>query len=298
MAFSFRPGEESAEDGLKRIARSQIESGLDELRHEELPQAEKVHQVRKRCKKMRGLLRLVRPAFGAYKAENTCFRDAARTLSGVRDRTAVLETLDELEAHFDAELKKAALRPLRTRLEAAHARLDETEVEEKLADMRLVFREALDRVEGWTLDGDGAEAISKGAAKTYKRAVKTMEAAAGSGEADAFHDWRKRTKYHWYHLRLMRKAWPDVLGAYADQAHALSSLLGDHHDMAVLTETARDHLGEEDETYELLAGLCHTRMTIIADETLSLGERLFCEDKSAFRQRTGAIWVAAVSDAA
>ena len=89
-----------------------------------------------------------------------------------------------------------------------------------------------------------------------------------------------------------------MFGAYADQAHALSSLLGDHHDMAVLTETARDHLGEEDETYELLAGLCRTRMTIIADEALSLGERLFCEDKGAFRQRTGAIWAAAVSDAA
>ena len=45
-----------------------------------------VHDVRKRCKKVRGLLRLVRPGLGPdYRRANADVRDAARELSSLRD---------------------------------------------------------------------------------------------------------------------------------------------------------------------------------------------------------------------
>ena len=298
MAYSFKPADESVEAGLKRVARSQIESGLEDLRAEELPQEEKVHQIRKRCKKIRGLLRLVRPCFDGYKAENECFRDAARTLSEVRDASAVLETVDEIENRFADELKKAALKPLRTQLSADRDELDETEIEEKLADLRLVFREALDRVEGWTLSADGAEAVSEGAAKTYKRAVKAMAKAESSGAAEDFHDWRKRAKYHWYHLRLDRKSWPPVLEPYADEAHHLSNLLGAHHDLHVLTEAAERQFGSRDETFELVASLCGARQNSLADEALPLGRKLFWADKNAFEDKLETLWQTSQSEPA
>ena len=52
---------ESLPDGLRRIAREQIGKALDEIADESLPSHAKVHCLRKRCKKMRGLLRLPQP---------------------------------------------------------------------------------------------------------------------------------------------------------------------------------------------------------------------------------------------
>ena len=51
------------------------------------PRSAAVHEVRKSLKKIRAALRLVRPVIGdkSYRRENTCFRDAARPLTEVRD---------------------------------------------------------------------------------------------------------------------------------------------------------------------------------------------------------------------
>ncbi len=60
-----------------------------------------VHETRKRCKELRGLLRLVRPALGSqYGRLNAHDRDAAKELSTLRDAQTLLDTearhLDDL----------------------------------------------------------------------------------------------------------------------------------------------------------------------------------------------------------
>ena len=58
-----------------------------------------VHDVRKRCKKVRGLIRLVRPGLGTeYSRANAEVRDAARELSPLRDAHAMLGTFDDVIA--------------------------------------------------------------------------------------------------------------------------------------------------------------------------------------------------------
>ena len=54
--------------------------------------------------------------------------------------------------------------------------------------------------------------------------------------AENVHEWRKRAKDIWYQLRIVRRAWPALLGETAGQAHVLADLLGDHHDLAMLRE--------------------------------------------------------------
>jgi hypothetical protein len=53
-----------------------------------------VHQVRKLCKKLRGLIRLVRPEFDNFQKEDEFFRDAARELSYVRDAQSIIGLID------------------------------------------------------------------------------------------------------------------------------------------------------------------------------------------------------------
>lgn len=291
MAYSFRLTDESVDAGLRRIATSQIETGLSEIRDEDLSLADRVHQARKRCKKVRGLLRLVRPAFPSYSEENVIFRDAARTLSATRDASAMLESLDALEAHHEGQLRKAALAPLRRALETREADIDRDEAEEKLSDMRLVFREALDRLQDWSLDANGADAFAPGAAKTYKRARKAMKAARKSGEAEDFHGWRKRVKYHWYHVRLMKKIWPPIMKDYAEQAQLLSRTLGEHHDLAVLKQAAPELLGRKDvETAELLDALATTRQETLEADALERGAKLLAEKPSSLAARWASWW--------
>ena len=53
------------------------------------------------------------------------------------------------------------------------------------------------------------------------------------------HQWRKRTKDLWYHLRMLKPMAPAIVGGHADEADELSDLLGDDHDLAILRETLR-----------------------------------------------------------
>ena len=66
--------DEDVESGIRRVAYEQLDKCLDELDDDSLEAHATVHQARKRCKKLRGLVRLVRPALGfAYSIENSWY---------------------------------------------------------------------------------------------------------------------------------------------------------------------------------------------------------------------------------
>jgi CHAD domain-containing protein len=92
MACSLKAGDASLQDGVRRIAVEQISAMLGEIDDASLGRDETVHQLRKRCKKLRGLVRLVRPGFEDDRSENATFRDAARGLSALRDADVLIET--------------------------------------------------------------------------------------------------------------------------------------------------------------------------------------------------------------
>src|SRR5215475_2007881 len=88
------------------------------------PDDERIHSIRKRCKKLRGLLRLVRPSLGdTYERENAYFRDVARALSPLRDVHVTLAAFDAVLAHSDGEVERGRFAPLRQRLMGPDGRL-------------------------------------------------------------------------------------------------------------------------------------------------------------------------------
>ncbi|MFG0333894.1 MAG: CHAD domain-containing protein, partial [Maioricimonas sp. JB049] len=96
MSYRFEQSE-SIPHGLGRIAVEQIDKAVREIKDHALGRHDVVHQVRKRFKKIRGLVRIVRPALGnQYGPINTWYRDAGRTLSEIRDATTLIETFDRL----------------------------------------------------------------------------------------------------------------------------------------------------------------------------------------------------------
>ena len=116
MAYHLRRKDASVQAGVQRIALSQVNAAIEEIDDPALGPHETVHQVRKRCKKLRGLIRLVRSVFPAYEDENAAFRDAARTLSFVRDAEAKAETYDLVTAAFAGRIDRANYGSIRWRL--------------------------------------------------------------------------------------------------------------------------------------------------------------------------------------
>jgi len=294
MAFRIKR-KEQVETSIRRIAQEQIDKAIAEIDDPQLDRHETVHQVRKRCKKLRGLIRLVRPAMEeTYQAENTFFRDAARKLSYVRDAHSIIETFDALAKDFEKHVETSDFAPIREALVERRGRVaeDEVGIDRQLQEFRTQMQAAQQRVDDWTLDDNGFDVVAAGLLKTYRRAQKAMERAYDEPVTDNFHQWRKRVKYHWYHARLLRSLWKPVMRAHRNAADELADLLGDEHDLAVLGATLLqdpEHFAEKDVIESFLA-LVDRRRLELREEARTLGRRLLAEKPKHLRRRLHCYW--------
>jgi hypothetical protein len=286
---------ESVQDGVRRIAGEQIERAIAELQDSDLSRGKAVHQVRKRCKKIRGVLRLVRPALGdRYGKENAWYQRTARSLSVIRDATAMVQTYDAVlrygAEHVDGRVMAPIGRRLRHREEVLLADGDGVGTLLEAVENGLV--QGRERMVAWTVSDDGFAAVSGGLRKTYARARKAMWAIRQEPLPDNYHEWRKRVKYHWYHTRLLRDIWPAVIRARRDETDRLGEMLGDHHNLSVLRDLL---LGEpeafaKEEAVVTFTGLIDRRLREIQTSVEPIGRRLFAEKPKRFVNRLRDYW--------
>jgi CHAD domain-containing protein len=283
---------------VRRIATDQVERGLEELDGED--PNEGIHQVRKRCKKLRALVRLVRAADeDLYQRENAAFRDTARRASHLRDDAAMVEAYEKLAATYAKHVDLASFDPVRDALVARREDAG-TDVDEALTAIRSDLEAARGRIATWELPGDGFEVLAGGLERTYRRSRKRQRDAYAEGSTGAFHEWRKRVKYHRYQVRLLQNAWPAELKARRRELHTLGELLGDDHDLAVLRERLHAEPDEHGGTdlVAALTGLLDRRRATLQVRADHLGARLFAEKPGAFVGRVGAYWEAWAADRA
>jgi len=300
MSYRFHFNE-SVADAAPRVVCEQVDRALAELSARDTDVAGAVHQVRKRCKKIRGVLRLVRGSFaGSYRQENAWFRDLARRLSGPRDAQAMLECFDNLRDALGPDLGRDAFAGVREALVERRSGFHQGgELAAGVGETVAALQAARLRVLGWRVDDQGFAALEQGLARTYRRARKAQRVSYRTPTPEQFHEWRKRVKYHWYHLRLLRAVWPAPMKSQAAEAGQLADLLGDDHDLAVLRDTLRgecDALGDADEV-DALSGLAQRRQDQLRAEAWSLGWRLFADKPRHFCQRLHRYWQAAQYDA-
>lgn len=295
MAYSFKTKDDDLTEAVRRVAASQIDTALEEIADPDLPRSQTIHQLRKRCKKLRGLVRLVRPGFDDYSRENAAFRDIARTLSEARDATASLETLDALEARFGGEVDASIFERHRSALEKRREALDDEEISEALSQAQRELQSARKRSEKWNIEGDPEEILAGGMKKTLKRALTAMKTARRSGETDDFHEWRKRVKYHRYHARLLKHAWPDMIHPWIEAADTLGTELGDHHDLAVFIEETLPELklpAKARKSRAVLEGLMRAEQARLEADSLERGALLLSEPPAALARRFALYWAA------
>lgn len=291
MAYRLRSKDKSVGHAVRRIADEQIGKAIASIDERDRPDA--IHDLRKRCKKLRGLVRLVRPAFSDYAEENAAFRDIARLVSGARDAKVMQDTFDVLVGHCDGQIDRQALDAIRHRFTLERRQeVSSGDAESNLSECRTRLVAARKRVAGWSFDDEGWDALAKGLVKTYGRARKAATQASKDDAPETLHELRKRIKYHWFHIRLLKNLWPEVMTASADCAERLSELLGDHHDLAVFETRLRadpESFGGE-RTVDAALVLAHRRRIRLEHQAAPLIGRLLAEEPKALESTWRELW--------
>lgn len=292
FAFEFR---EPLPVGVRRIAREQLDGAMLGLADPSKRGVEAtVHDARKRCKKVRGLARLVRGAIGpsAFESVNRPVREAAAELSPMRDAHAILATFDRLMASHQQTATGDAFGAVRRELQrrADEATPDAADGAARIAHAIELLWHARNASQEWRLHD--ARVLEKGLRRIYGRGRKALVACRSNGDVDARHEWRKREKDLWYATRLLVDAAPSILTGLQARLDELAEALGDDHDLAVLSELLRsqpDAFGGQAEV-DRAAALAESTAVDLQSRAYRLGATLYAEKPTPYARRVGRYW--------
>jgi CHAD domain-containing protein len=295
MGYVLRT-KERIDVGLRRVVREQVRGAIRDLGARGEERHEGVHEARKRFKMIRAVLRLARGSLGelTFALESTWYRDTGRRLSSVRDAVAMIECLDALERRCGRDLEAAVVAGVRAGLEARLASLAGAEagLDRATAEVTAGLRSALVRLRDWDLRDRGFKTIGPGLERTYRAGRRGMSRALEDPSDEHLHDWRKRAKDHWYHVRLLRPVWPKVMDAYRREMKVLTEALGADHDLALLIPLVQGEpaaFGGEDGARVFL-DRAHRRRAELQDQARVVGRRIYAEKPRTLVQRFQARW--------
>jgi CHAD domain-containing protein len=286
--------DEPVPDGIRRIARGQLDGGREQLAAADDDLAEAVHATRKRLKRLRALVRLSRDAIDepTYEREKLVFRTAGRRLSAGRDAQVLLDTLDDLGERRPGDLPPHITADLRAQLVAdrddALASLRDDGTDEVLA----ALDKARERTARWRFERDGFDGLTPGLRSIYSRGRKRFRAARNDPTPENLHEWRKRVKELWHATQVVCDAHPERLDRFAKRAHKLADALGDGHDLEVLRAYVERHpqtVPHEPSRKALLAAI-EQRSGELRDKALARGRKLYKRKPRKFAQRIENAW--------
>jgi CYTH domain-containing protein/CHAD domain-containing protein len=301
VAYRVEP-DESLQREVRRVAGERLADALvrlDGIANAEPDEiSEAVHEVRKRCKELRGLARLVRPALGKEFAWfNNTVRDAAVELSSIRDAHAILATFDVLRASH-GELGDQRLHKVHTSQAAlaGEATLAVRGGDRRIRRARKLLIKARRRVRRWEVP-DGFDTIGGGLGRTYERGRRAFRDAHREPADERMHEWRKLVKTLWYQVRLLEQTAPSVLTPLIARLDELAEALGDDHDLAVLIEqldgAPRRFGGRKAVKYAVR--LARAQQDELRTRSFRLGATLYAERTTRFVSRMGTYWDNAVT---
>ncbi len=297
--------DESAADGLKRIALGQLDLAIELLRDESqapssVPPEKAVHETRKALKRLRSLMRLLEGEIGSKRAarERAVLRDAAARLAGARDAEVMVSTLDALVRSQPRKLgRRRGVVQLREHLrherrsEATLALGDASATRAQVADELCALRK---RVAKWKLSSRPVGKLVRPGLQHIYRSGRSGRGRAAHRKpgSRAMHKWRKHVKDLRYALEVLdvqdppHKATATGSGKrarkrvakLARRADELGEVLGQEHDLMLLGEKVRAHKPlkrHKRRTRKLLLRAISRRRARLRKRALRDGKRLY-----------------------
>lgn len=227
---------------IRRSVSEQLSKAIKIAEDQQIAPDLRIHAVRRCCKKIRSLIRLVRPTLADDCSANETVRDAARSLSGFRDAHTVIAAWDWLARQpipqataADSEGIRASLLMLaRSSTNPANAPPGEATI--ALARFAQTLHGLTPTIKTWKIDGTGFSPLARGLRDTYLRGRRALEKAVVEGTTEQWHEVRKWVKYYSIQLRFLEPLCPRVLEAHRLFTEQLAEELGWEHDLGVLDQ--------------------------------------------------------------
>lgn len=247
-----------------------------------------VHEVRKRCKEVRAIARMLGLPADQLRRFDTAVAEAARRLGATRDQQVMRDTLQTITADIGEAAHDQAMAAL---ADVPHA--DGAELATSAA------RTAVDAAQV-ILDGRsvaaGRQAVLDELRASYRLARRRLQA-LGDEPVDpdaAIHAWRKAVKRLWYQARAVQAVAPRQLDRMVGRLDELGDLLGDDHDLTVLVEALdQPQKGHRRRLVTRTVAAARKRQRRLRRRSLRLGDRIFADRPKRFAAGVGEAWEAA-----
>jgi hypothetical protein len=291
LVFRFEHADWPVDDNVRRAARNEFDSAIGEVAETGFEVHATVRNVRRRLKRVRAILRLIRPVFADYREENIRLRDTGAEFSSLRDAMALVEAVDllALKAKGDEAIALERVRAALTKRAAdSEGQLDR---ETFLTSLRSKLRDARVRSELWELKSTGRKALVPGVVEGYRRAREAFGVAEAAPDSEALHELRKHVKYHLAHLSLLRDLAPAFADGRRKEMQKLARGLGDLQNLAVLDAVlVDDNVAFEDGDKSVARSLLERRVQKLRRKALAAGERLLGEKPDVVEARWSVYW--------
>lgn len=201
---------------------------------------EAVHEVRKSCKRVRAVLRLIRDDIGysAYYRENRRFRDMSRLLSETRDYEALCHSLDYLRSReVDDKISRVYSELSAALVHSRDVALNALKKDKKVfQQIEKEIGEARKKINLFSFPSENFEVILPGLVRTHKKWKQHFAVCLGEAHEEMIHNLRKKSKYLMYHMQILRPVFPEIIKGYAGTLNKVSGKLGDHRDLYLLRQ--------------------------------------------------------------
>jgi len=252
--MSYRLKKGSFRREVHRVARRQLKSALKKvLNVSEEGRNKAAHDARTHIKKVRALIRLLRPALGDafYKRENRALRRAAARMSSIRDAHVRLETIRKLISR-SATHRAAFARIHAEMLARLQPRLEKCQHSKWCKQVAADIEGAIRRIDDWPLKRLKARSLRTGLKRACKNARRSLANARDEASDANLHELRKGIKDLWYGLQLLRANEPKPIKALTRKMRDLGEQLGNDHDLAMLLAAGRDKPLPKQADWEML----------------------------------------------
>jgi CHAD domain-containing protein len=286
MTFALRSKEPIAK-GLVRSIGSDIKRALREL--DSLNAEETIHELRKRLKRMRALIRLVRHDIGskAFRLIDDRLQHSAKQLTDLRDAEVLVQTVDELKNDRGVRIGPNAFQRLREQLVTRHntAMVDLIQHHDRVCIIRKCLKKARRDIRQWIL-GSGWPLIKHGIMATYEKSQNCQIEAIADPSIENLHSWRKEMKYLWHQIQFIRPLHARRISPLEKSLHDLARTLGDDHDLAILSRAFIDNNDSDlsDFTRTFAAATRKKRLKL-QERAIKLGRKIFKQSSERFERR-------------
>jgi CHAD domain-containing protein len=276
---------ETLRNGLRRVVDVLTDSAVNSLSHESRNGEQDIHQVRTIIKRLRALLRLIRPAVAPtfFNRENARLRTAAGLLSFARDAEVARETLKMLPVsnQSDQDAVRSVLSGFESNVELPN------DVEQTMAEVKRRLEQTRRNFQRLKLRGSEPEILERGLRAVYRQGRNRMKDAIELGEDSAFHRWRIRAKNLYYEIEFLESVWPERLHRLISRLAKLQDNIGLVHDAAVLRawlmKTPANFGGGE--TVQRVVSCLDNQTSKLRERAVPLGRKIWREKPRRFARR-------------